>query len=132
MRSLFVTGHSLGGALAKVFICRLYELREHEVDRRKLRIITFGSPAVGKRNFRLYFEGKFKNSVRIVNRADLVAFTPPFFYNHVGKEVWLNPKKKELNIGWKKRLLYSLKTPRRYLRDHSMDEYINALSSQKA
>lgn len=129
-RRLFVTGHSLGGALAMVFISRLYELRENLVDRRKLRIVTFGSPAVGRKKFKMYFEDKFKNVLRIVNRADLVAFTPPVFYEHVGKEIWLSTKKRKINVGWKKRLLFSFSTPWSYLSDHNLDEYIRVLNEQ--
>jgi len=127
-RKIYITGHSLGGALAKIFAVRLYELHKSKTKKRSYKIVSFGAPAVGFKRFKIYFEDKFKSTVRIVNGADIVSFTPPLFYRHVGKEVWLNPISKETNLGWKKRLGYSFNLPlSSFTKDHSIKDYIKIL-----
>ena len=131
-KDLYITGHSLGGALAKVFICRLYELKSKVIDRRKLLIVSFGAPAIGLSKFRVYFDNKFKRVVRVVNGSDGVSFTPPGVYNHVGKELWLGPEKRVINIGWKKRLLLGFKNQMPgFRRDHHLVNYIKKLEEQR-
>lgn len=53
---LYVTGHSLGGALASLFFCRLRKGRDLD-DVCELRdTYTFGCPAVGDTDFATGFE----------------------------------------------------------------------------
>lgn len=81
---LWVTGHSLGGALA--LMCA-YDLEE--VEQRRLNgIITFGQPMVARQKFADYIDtlliGRY---ARFVNRDDIVPKVPP---SHVacGSLVW--------------------------------------------
>ena len=82
-KHLWVTGHSLGGALA--LLCA-YDL---EVEGRQLHgIMTFGQPMVARQQFADYIDqilvGRY---VRFVNEADIVPKVPP---SHVscGSLVW--------------------------------------------
>jgi len=81
---LWITGHSLGGAIAVV--CA-YDLTE-EGRRSVTGVITFGQPMVVRKPFTDYmdklFLGKF---VHFVNDADIVARIPPS-YAHCGSLVW--------------------------------------------
>lgn len=67
-RPLFVTGHSLGGALAVLAACRLAQLGYPAVA-----AYTFGAPRVGDQAFCGSYE---LPTYRIVNRLDLVPEMP--------------------------------------------------------
>jgi hypothetical protein len=67
-KPLFLTGHSMGGALAVLTACRLAKL-----GRPAVATYTFGSPRVGDRNF---CAGYSLPTFRIVNRLDLVPEMP--------------------------------------------------------
>lgn len=90
-RPIFVTGHSLGGALA--VLCAL------ELNRRKFnvaQVITFGQPRVGNKAFAaLYSAALGDRTFRVVHEEDIVARVPhlPQFtdpYRHAGTEVLLS------------------------------------------
>lgn len=83
-KHLWVTGHSLGGALA--LVCA-YDLEE--VEKKQLNgLITFGQPMVARQKFADYIDtllvGRY---ARFVNRDDIVPKVPP---SHVacGSLVW--------------------------------------------
>lgn len=81
---LWVTGHSLGGALA--LMCA-YDLEEVE-NRRLNGVITFGQPMVAHQEFADYIDTLFNGRyARFVNRDDIVPKVPP---SHVacGSLVW--------------------------------------------
>jgi triacylglycerol lipase len=67
-RPLFLTGHSMGGALAVLAGCRLAKQ-----GRPPGAIYTFGAPRVGDRNF---CNGYRLNTFRVVNGLDLVPEMP--------------------------------------------------------
>lgn len=67
-KPLFLTGHSMGGALAVLTACRLAKM-----DRPPVAIYTFGSPRIGDRTF---CGGYSLPTYRIVNRLDLVPEMP--------------------------------------------------------
>ena len=125
---IYITGHSLGGAIGKIFLCKLYEQKKRQFRKRKFEVVLFGAPAAGFTKFREYFNDNFKRVTRIVNGADVVPFLPPFFYRHIGKEFWLNPYKPGKNIGWKRRFGYAFKMPiNDFIDDHSIHSYIRKL-----
>ncbi len=127
-KKLFITGHSLGGALAKLFITRFFEIHKNKLLKKNIEVIVFGAPAVGFKRFKEHYNQNFVETVRIVNGSDIVPFTPPLFYKHVGKEIWLQKDKLVQNLGWFNRLLYSLKLPlQNFSKDHSIVEYIENL-----
>jgi pimeloyl-ACP methyl ester carboxylesterase len=67
-KPLFLTGHSMGGALAVLTACRLAKL-----GRPPVAIYTYGSPRVGDRVFSARYT---LPTYRIVNRLDLVPQIP--------------------------------------------------------
>ena len=78
---VWVTGHSLGGALAVLASARLKRkgISSH--------VYTFGQPRVGFREFAERFEGELPGRLwRFINQSDIVARVPPgVFYRHVGQ-----------------------------------------------
>ena len=84
---LYVTGHSLGGALAI--------LGALEFHRQKLTVAgvyTFGQPRVGNSLFRVIHDLALRAvTYRIVNQNDLVPRTPGWLlgYRHCGQEIFL-------------------------------------------
>ncbi|WP_288808172.1 lipase family protein [uncultured Mitsuokella sp.] len=66
---LYLTGHSLGGAAAVLTAARLSDMG---VRPEQLRVITFGSPAVGNAAFARYYEKRMQLT-RIVMDGDPVA-----------------------------------------------------------
>jgi triacylglycerol lipase len=80
---LFITGHSLGGALATLAAAKL-----HAFGYPVQGIYTFGSPRVGDRAFHDHFSQVFPTTAfRFVNNNDIVTRIPPrsFGYKHVGQ-----------------------------------------------
>src|SRR5213079_949071 len=67
-KPLFLTGHSMGGALAVLTACRLAKM-----GRPPVAIYTFGAPRVGDRNF---CAGYSLPTYRIINGLDLVPEMP--------------------------------------------------------
>ncbi|QDU75054.1 Lipase (class 3) [Bremerella volcania] len=85
-RKLVISGHSLGGALATIAAAEWIHAGEFEVAG----IYTFGQPAVGKKDFREFINGKTAGKFfRFVNEDDIVPRVPPN-YVHVGKLMQLD------------------------------------------
>ena len=78
-RSVWMTGHSLGAALATLAADRFPTTAG---------VCTLGSPRVGDRTFAAGFDGRFgERAARYVNDADIVTHVPtpfPLPYDHVG------------------------------------------------
>ncbi len=86
---LFVTGHSLGGALAAVYGAMLHYNAETEITDRLAAIYTFGQPRVGDQNFANYANQKLKGHYnRVVYCNDIVPRVPfdnkLFQFKHFG------------------------------------------------
>lgn len=90
-RKVFVTGHSLGGALA---ILAALELKRQGFN--VAQVYTFGQPRVGNAAFKsLYEDALGASTFRVVYQEDIVARIPhlPYFhdpYRHVGQEVFIS------------------------------------------
>ena len=97
---VFVTGHSLGGALATLFS---YELAE-SVNARRRRCTTtmynYGSPRVGNRAFVKRFNALVPDSIRVINGSDLVPTLPALLgYRHVDHGVRIPANAGEALVG---------------------------------
>ena len=90
-RKVFVTGHSLGGALA---ILAALELKRQAFA--IAQVYTFGQPRVGNAAFKRLYEWSLGSSTfRVVYQEDIVARVPhlPAWhdpYRHVGTEIFLS------------------------------------------
>ena len=126
--SLYVTGHSLGAAMATLAARRLYN--------KVLTVITFGSPRVGTQEF---VNNCLFDHYRVQNNCDDVTKVPLLImgFRHHGTHVYLdvNGKIRKFNI-WqiikdmiRSRIISRLKRKRFIgLTDHFMDNYISKLS----
>ncbi len=84
-RKIWITGHSLGAALATLAMARLNALGE---DIPLAGLYTFGQPRTGGKNFAKKFNSELKDiSYRVVNNNDVVTRVPPrdFGYSHIGQ-----------------------------------------------
>ncbi len=88
-RPVFVTGHSLGGALA--ILCALELVREKVPV---TGVYTYGQPRVGNRTFAGLYDSRLADKTwRLVNANDLVPRLPGLLlgYRHCGQEILLTP-----------------------------------------
>jgi triacylglycerol lipase len=69
---LYVTGHSLGGALATL---AALDIANHTPFHRP-KVYTFGAPRVGNPSFAAAYDAKVKESMRIVNVHDYIPLEP--------------------------------------------------------
>ncbi len=86
-KPLYITGHSLGGAVATVASLALYN-RGFKIDG----LFTFGSPRVGNSEWKSNFEKSGIIYNRVMNGDDIVTTIPKLFYYHVGEEVRINKR----------------------------------------
>jgi len=91
-KTLYITGHSLGGALAVLAAADLASGGRRPV------VYTFGAPRAGDPRFVWRYGALISESYRIVNRCDLVPRLPPpvwwspatnafYFYRHVPRAI---------------------------------------------
>ncbi|XP_010450193.1 PREDICTED: uncharacterized protein LOC104732360 isoform X1 [Camelina sativa] len=87
---VYVTGHSLGGALATLLAL---ELASSQLAKRGAITITmynFGSPRVGNKKFAEIYNQKVKDSWRVVNHRDIIPTVPRLMgYCHVAHPIYL-------------------------------------------
>ena len=98
-KQLWITGHSLGGALAMLAAARFLER-----DRPVKALYTLGQPRVGDANFSDVFEVWFNDFYRLVNNEDIVTRVPFAGYRHAGQEIYFdNDGKLHKDPGWLKK-----------------------------
>lgn len=90
-KKLYITGHSLGGALATLAALDIAVNTKFNTPT----VISFGSPRVGNSDFVLAFNQHISRSIRVVNINDFIPKFPPsnFFgirYRHVKLEYPIN------------------------------------------
>ena len=92
---IWITGHSLGGALATVFASGLLQVMDRYPSLKgKLKgLYTFGSPRVGNEDFKEQLEDYAEKYgaviMRFKNVSDIVTRVPNLYFEHVGQIVWL-------------------------------------------
>ncbi|KAK0411925.1 hypothetical protein QR680_005921 [Steinernema hermaphroditum] len=92
---VWVTGHSLGGAMASLCAATISHLGQ--VNPTKLKLLTFGQPRVGDQAYADAHDALVPFSYRVVHNRDLVPHVPPEIlpdgglldgYRHHKSEVW--------------------------------------------
>lgn len=136
-RPVYLTGHSLGGALATV--CSLDLYLTQRLSAKEIFVSTFGAPRVGNRHFSSVYNECVPIHWRIVVAPDVVAKLPKVGYKHVGKKVlitvdgdlFIDPNSLELNMwtGDVASILYHRKASyllamRAWCERHHGDEYV--------
>lgn len=136
-RPVYLTGHSLGGALATV--CSLDLYLAQRLSSKEIFVSTFGAPRVGNRHFSSIYNECVPIHWRIVVAPDVVAKLPKVGYKHVGKKVlitvdgdlFIDPNSLELNMwsGDVASILYHRKASyllamRAWCERHHGDEYV--------
>jgi len=83
--TIYVTGHSLGAALATLF----GYLLSHEIEN-NITVVSFASPRVGNPGWKKSFESKSNlTHYRITNCRDVITAFPLYNYKHVGNNIRL-------------------------------------------
>lgn len=138
-RSYWLTGHSLGAALATLAAANL-AFQEH--DRPINGVYTYGSPRVGNKEFSNAYNTVLKSrTFRVVNNNDMVTRVPLRIHNyrHVGSFVYLTSNCKiEMDIHFWNLFLDRFKGDLMAIRslqvdqfnDHHCCNYLNCLSSE--
>lgn len=91
--TVYVTGHSLGGALSTLCSYELATRRKWRGGTPDVINYSFGSPRVGNKAFAEAFNSVVPNCWRVVNNNDAVALVPRLIgYAHVGHMVRLTPE----------------------------------------
>ncbi|MFS0727070.1 lipase family protein [Paenibacillus sp. 1P07SE] len=75
-KAMYVTGHSLGGALATLAGLDI----ALSSSRAQPRVYTYGAPRVGDPVFARFFNRHVETSCRVSNRSDIVPRLPPLIY----------------------------------------------------
>jgi predicted lipase len=87
--SIYITGHSLGGALSTLFGYILSREIENNIV-----VVSYASPRVGNYSWKQSFESKENlKHYRITNKRDIVTAFPMYKYHHVGKHIQLSNNK---------------------------------------
>ncbi len=131
---LWLTGHSLGGALALLAAARLaVEYPEH-YGKALRGIYIFGAPRVGDGGFRRAFKKKFLHHrcFAFANHNDVITVVPPFVkrimgYRDVGHILFFNWKRKLK----RKRELSELKTLRAFLAGYFNEQVLAGFNLEK-
>ena len=126
--SIYVCGHSLGGALSTLFGYLLSQEVTQEVT-----VVSFASPRVGNHGWKQSFiETKNLTHYRISNCNDIVTAFPSVLYYHVGDNIRLERKKKPSiffnnSYSWWDYSVFKCYSPG----DHSCSEYYKHLINYK-
>mmetsp|Transcript_44241 Transcript_44241/g.90288 ORF Transcript_44241/g.90288 Transcript_44241/m.90288 type:complete len:311 (-) Transcript_44241:194-1126(-) len=97
---VWVTGHSLGGALAA--LCALALRTSHLPPSSHVGLYTFGQPRVGNVDFAQFFSEKLPGAIRVVHQDDVVPHLPPKSnmvitnFHHHSTEVWQHGPKDDI------------------------------------
>ncbi|KFK36238.1 hypothetical protein AALP_AA4G096300 [Arabis alpina] len=87
---VYVTGHSLGGALATLLAIELASSQLAKHGAITVTMYNFGSPRVGNKKFADVYNQKVKDSWRVVNHRDIIPTVPRLMgYCHVAQPVYL-------------------------------------------
>ncbi len=92
LQTLYITGHSLGAAMAVTTAARIFTPAYAHLQARVRGIYTFGQPMVGDSDFAQHYESRFGGMLfRHVFRHDVVPHLPPREvddFRHFGQELF--------------------------------------------
>ena len=133
-RSIVITGHSQGGALATLTAAHIVADGFYVSD-----LITFGSPRTGNAEFVDSIKRGIGNALRWRNNNDIVTIVPPISkgYRHIGVELHIWPEGVVTSSpGWFLRLIQRAKPLIcgmlfNGFRDHRMSAYREKLTALK-
>lgn len=113
-----LTGHSLGGALAK--LCAV-DLQFNFSPQISVETYTFGAPRVGNKAFAASYNRRVPNTCRFVNGNDVISGLPRRWqrYHHVNTRIRFNA-------------MFSWRIISGSLQDHRIDRYIAELTKKVA
>ncbi len=103
---LWVTGHSLGGALSQLLAFTLAGVLDAKsLPAKQVVAVTYASPRVGNKAYQAAFkvleeEGKLRH-IRVSNHGDVVAVAPSVGYYQTGVNLHVKPNGK-MEIGYEK------------------------------
>jgi hypothetical protein len=86
---VWITGHSLGGALASV--AASFTVKKLNIPAEKVKLMTIGQPRTGDRDWAIAMDDILPFNYRIVHDRDVIAHVPPINfegYYHYTAEVW--------------------------------------------
>ncbi|KAI3823028.1 hypothetical protein L1987_10631 [Smallanthus sonchifolius] len=87
---VYVTGHSLGGALATLLALELSSSQLAKRGAINVTMYNFGSPRVGNKKFADVYNQRVKDSWRVVNHRDIIPSVPRLMgYCHVAQPIYL-------------------------------------------
>ena len=133
-QTIWVTGHSLGGALALLASVKLLVENKNMISG----IYTFGQPPVGTLRFCSKFKEQFPNNLfRFVNHTDAVSDLPILLRQHVGEIRYFDTSGSlwEGKPPWKVSFLDHINAPVKYgglsqFTAHSMKNYVVLIEKQ--
>jgi len=85
---IYISGHSSGGALATIASLDFYYLYPRQI----IKTITFGSPKMANKAFAEEYKRCINNSIRIINKNDIIPYLPINIYQHIEEPFILNNK----------------------------------------
>lgn len=149
---IFLTGHSMGGALATLVMTTWLERNLVVAPQKRLNlkaVYTYGTPRIGNLNFATHFTQLATTEpvglYRIVNKRDFVTKAPCIDYNHFGSHIQLlsgvqgnfpaadvkilvNPRSEEFNnCAYGSRVFENINHFEEYKRDHLIESYYSVL-----
>ena len=96
--ALYITGHSLGGALSQLLAYTIAGRLDKDFDKfgpKRIIAITYASPRVGNKKYQAEFtnfeiEGKLRH-IRVTNKGDCVPVAPTFGFYQTGINLHVHP-----------------------------------------
>lgn len=124
--SIYITGHSLGGALSTLFGYML----SNEIDN-QITVVSFASPRVGNYKWKQAFNTKTNlTHFRVTNNRDIITAFPMYRYYHVGHNIRLfNDTYKLIECDTPRRCCEESIITRWRISDHDCELYYNRLTS---
>jgi hypothetical protein len=121
---IYITGHSLGAALATLF----GYLLAHDI-KNNVTVVSFASPRVGNSSWQKSFESKSNlTHYRVTNCRDIITAFPSYNYKHVGKNIRLFENTHSIYMDYKDESIYDYTILRCWsANDHNSELYYKHL-----